>query len=121
MDKKTIGIMGEDYAAERLKSEGWEIVERNYRCRYGEIDIIAVKGDVLAFVEVKTRSAAPLYRPYEAVGYAKQQKLIRTAQSYLMQNETEFYPRFDVIEIELKTGNGFAVARYQHIENAFTL
>ena len=121
MDRKTIGKLGEDYAAQTLEQNGWRIIRRNFRCRFGEMDIIAAKGEVLAFIEVKTRGANPLYRPYEAVDWRKQQKLIRTAQSYLMDYDGELFPRFDVIEIELQAGDGFAVARYQHIENAFTL
>lgn len=121
MDRKTIGRLGEEYAAAQLEKEGWKIVERNFCCRYGEMDIIARKEDVLAFAEVKTRRSGSLYRPYEAVNYGKQQRLIRIAQFYLMEHETQASPRFDVIEVLIRPGEGFAVESWHHIESAFTL
>lgn len=121
MDRKTTGQLGEQYAARRLEQTGWKIADRNFRCAYGEVDIIAQYEDVLAFIEVKTRKEDCLYHPYEAVTYTKQQHLIHTAQFYLMKHETTASPRFDVIEILLKKEESFLVVGYNHIENAFTL
>lgn len=115
------GKLGEKFAAERLLSDGYAILERNYHTRYGEIDIIAQKGDILAFVEVKTRAKNFLARPCEAVGASKQKKLITSASIYLAANSSDKQPRFDVFEVVTEDKTGFCVLSYNHITNAFTL
>ncbi len=79
-----IAKLGEDKACEYLKSLGFKILERNYRKTYGEIDIIALDKDVLAFVEVKTRTSDQFGTPLESITYWKLKSLIKTAQSYKM-------------------------------------
>ena len=78
-DKKTLGNWGEDKAALYLRLHGYRIVERNFRCRQGEIDVIARKGGVIAFVEVKSRKPGSMVGGFEAVNKRKQGLIIKTA------------------------------------------
>jgi len=115
-----LGSTGERIAAGHLRANGYDIVEKNYRCRYGEIDIIARKGGVIAFVEVKLRGSDQYGRAAEFVDRRKQEKLCKTALQWLAQNGAELNARFDVIEIYGKTGAfGYKVNQINHIENAF--
>ena len=117
-DKKEIGNFGEDFTAKFLKKSGYKILERNYHSRYGEIDIIASKGGVLAFVEVKTRSRDSLFKGREAVDFFKLQKCLKTAQVYMMKNQTEMQPRFDVSElVVVQNGRKIEVLEHNYIEN----
>ena len=113
------GVLGENYAEKLLIQKGFSILERNFHSRYGEIDIIAANDEFIVFAEVKTRAANSVYRPAEAVTVSKQQKIIKTAQSYLLRFETDLQPRFDVIEIITASKNDFVVIEKTHIENAF--
>ena len=96
---KNVGAQGEQRACEYLEQRGYSILHRNFRTPYGEIDIIAQKGEVLCFVEVKTRNSAAFGAPRLAVDKRKQQHLIAAAQVFLQQSEAccEAF-RFDVIE-----------------------
>ena len=117
---KTHGKFGEDYTVKYLKKHGYKILERNYHSRFGEIDVIASKKGVLAFVEVKTRGENAIYAPREAVDYFKQQKCIKTAEFYLVNNPSELQPRFDVSEIVVtESGAKIEVKTHNYIENAF--
>ncbi len=118
MDNRTKGSWGEERAARYLRLRGWRILERNYRCRFGEIDLIARRGGTLAFVEVKLRRDDRFAEAREFVGRQKQERILRTAQLYLLQHTTELQPRFDVIEIYAPDGERGRV-RVNHIENAF--
>lgn len=118
MDKQTLGKWGEDFTCRYLQQNGYEIIARNVHSRYGEIDIIAQKGSILAFVEVKTRTAGALYAPREAVTFAKRQKIVKTAQFFLLKhNFSRCQPRFDVMEIICNAKP--AVFKHTYIENAF--
>lgn len=103
MDRKQLGEIGENMAAELLRSKGYDILRRNYRCRFGEIDIIAEKYGELCFVEVKTRQGFDYGRPCESVTYEKKKHIRRTAGEYLEELKSRGYiPRridFQVIEI----------------------
>ncbi len=112
------GSWGEERAARYLRLRGWRIVERNYRCRFGEIDLIARRGGTLAFVEVKLRKDARFAEAREFVGRQKQQRILLTAQLYLQQHESDLQPRFDVIELYAPEGEQGRVT-VNHIENAF--
>ncbi|MCL2105504.1 MAG: YraN family protein [Oscillospiraceae bacterium] len=116
-DKKRAGDFGENYAARYLEALGYGIIARNYRSRFGEIDLIAENDRFLLFVEVKTRRRGAMVRGEEAVDARKQEKLRLTAEYYLSREETRLQPRFDVICIELWP-NG-AVYNVNHYENAF--
>lgn len=118
--KKTIGDFGEKYTVWRLRLKGYRILERNYHSRYGEIDIIAKNRKYIVFVEVKTRTEGFLYSPRQAVDAFKQQRCVKTAQYYLMKNQTTLQPRFDVSEIILKKDTKrHKVLEYTYLENAF--
>ena len=111
------GSTGESLAAKHLEQHGYNIIGRNYRSRYGEIDIIAEKGEYIVFVEVKARSQGFAGLPREAVDLRKQKKIIKTALMYLLQTNKNAQPRFDVIEVN-QTGREYNI---NHIENAFDL
>ena len=112
MNRRAFGNAGEDAACAYLVRRGYEILERNFRRRCGEVDVIARKRGVLAFVEVKRRSGLGFGRPAEAVDAKKQRHIVQTALLYLMENGMEdAQVRFDIIEI--------LPARVHHIENAF--
>jgi putative endonuclease len=98
--KKAIGEVGERAAADYLEKVGYRIVDKNYRTRVGEIDIVAYDGQVLAFVEVKSRSNTRYGTPAEAVGTRKQKKLISVALLYISRNRPYYSNiRFDVVEV----------------------
>lgn len=117
-----LGRSGEAAAARYLRRRLYSIIEANYRTRYGEIDIIARRGEVVAFVEVKARRGASFGQPFEAVGPRKQEQIRRMALAWLAthQRDPEFNRcvfRFDVISIVFN-GNG-AVERLEHLVDAF--
>ncbi len=116
MDKRESGQKGEDFAAEYYRKLGYEIRERNFHCRGGEIDIIAENGEYIIFVEVKNRADGALYLPKEAVDVKKQRKITLAAMKYLSENETDKQPKFDVFELYSNNGR---IYKFQRIENAF--
>lgn len=117
---KSRGDQGEEIAVRCLLCKGYRILKRNYRSRFGEIDIIAANDQYIVFVEVKLRREASMVSPVEAVTRAKQNKVIQTALCYLAKFPTELQPRFDIIEIwkPLREQGGY---RFRMIENAFSL
>lgn len=118
--KKAFGKFGEDTAAHYLTLRFYKILERNYRKRNAEVDIIAQKGKTLCFVEVKTRSNDKFGTPGEAVDFKKQQKIILGAQNYLAQTNWQGEVRFDVAEVYArKTKFGFKTHKINYIKNAF--
>lgn len=122
MASNDTGRLGEEAAADFLRSKGCEIVEKNYRCRFGEIDIIAKDGNYIVFAEVKTRPVNSMLLPREAVDAKKRAKIITAAKIYLSGHDTgNLQPRFDVIEVVTSPGKRFKVERINQIENAFTL
>jgi len=121
MPKNENGKKGEDFAAELLLKNGYNVLKRNFHSRYGEIDIIARKGDIIAFVEVKTRAKSSWGTAAGAVTKSKQHKLILAAQYYLMTHKLDLIPRFDVIAITTEDADSFNVADYDHFEGAFDL
>ncbi len=120
-ENKSVGDFGETSACTYLKHRGYKILERNYRNRGGEIDIIAEKGSYVVFVEVKTRNSEDFGAPSEAVNAVKQQKIANTAMAYIMQHRPDNDFRFDVIEVMYKKSvfGGFKTVKVNHIENAF--
>lgn len=117
-DRAALGSRGEARAVEHLASLGYQIVERNYRCREGEIDVIARDGGDLVFVEVKTRRTFSCGSPAEAVGFRKQRKLVRAARRYLVERGLgEADCRFDVAEVYFLDG---LPVRVEVIKGAFS-
>ena len=104
MDARLLGKWGERLVAEDLRKNGWKILETNYRCRLGEIDLIVEKGKYLAFVEVKLRRSNRFGQASEAVTIEKQRKLRATAELYLVEHSTRLQPRFDVAEVYAPQG-----------------
>lgn len=119
--KKEIGALGEREAEKYLIQHHYKILEKNYRCKCGEIDIIAKDGEYIVFIEVKTRRDTRFGMPSEAVHYHKRRKIIQTAQQYLTwQNAYHANVRFDVVEViaEIKDDKPLVKSR-QLIKNAF--
>lgn len=110
------GKAGEEYVCRLLKRRGYRILVQNYRCRFGEIDIIAEKRPYIVFVEVKTREKGSLASPWEAVTPEKQRKIIRTAEWYLSSHPIQLQPRFDVAAVETENGR---MTGTEFLENAF--
>ncbi|NLY67637.1 MAG: YraN family protein [Tissierellia bacterium] len=111
------GIIGENLAVEHLVNKGYGILERNYRTKIGEIDIIAIKNNTLIFVEVKTRTSANFGFPYEAVNKRKFHKILKTSLVYIKQKGYKGYQvRYDIIEVFLSNKR-----KINHIENVFCL
>ena len=119
-NKKAFGKFGEDMTANYLTFRFYKILERNYRKRSAEVDIIAQKGKTLSFVEVKTRSSDKFGTPCEAVDFKKQQKIILGAQNYLAQTNWQGEVRFDVAEVYARKPKfGFKTYKINYIKNAF--
>jgi len=115
--RKILGEKGEKIAEKFLKKNHFKIIEKNYKNRYGEIDIIAMDGDYLVFVEVKTKSCADFSEPETWVDFKKQNQLIKLANFYLSEKDfNDINCRFDVIGITLEKDNKEKIV---HIENAF--
>ena len=112
-NKRTLGSKYEEIAANELMKKGYKILERNYRCHKGEIDIIASKDGFIVFVEVKYRGTDAKGQPYEAVDYNKQRAISAVAAHYLTVKvgSVDVPCRFDVISI--------LNDKTEHIENAF--
>jgi putative endonuclease len=112
------GKRGEELAAAHLAVVGYRIVERNYRCVFGEIDIVAEEGETLVFVEVKSRRSTAYGDPQLAVGPQKQKKISRIAMNYLSERRLRHrQARFDVVAVKLRpAGPGIEIIR-----NAFEL
>ena len=109
------GKQGEEIAVKYLMDKGYEILERNWRNRHKEIDIIAKDGNELVVVEVKTRKNNDYGDPDFAVNKQKQRLLISAANSYIYRNNLDLDTRFDIISIIIKDGNPVI----DHIEDAF--
>lgn len=110
-----LGKKGEQLAADFLIENGYEILDRNWIFQKAEIDIIALKEDVLAIIEVKTRSSLDFGSPEEFVKQKKIQLLLKAVNAYINDREMDFEVRFDIIAIH-KNGESFAI---EHLTNAF--
>lgn len=117
MNRKKVGILGEQKAVEFLETKKYRILKQNFRCPYGEIDIIAKDKDTIVFVEVKTRRTTNYGRGMEAVNYSKRQKIKKTALYFLSENTHRYSNlRFDVLDVFIDSQGGFY---FEHIQNAF--
>ena len=113
-----IGKRGETLAISFLKKNGYRIIESNFRCRYGEIDIVAQDGKTVAFIEVKTKTSNRFGSPTQAVDSRKQRQVSKTALAYISQKRlTKYSARFDVVGINIKGSN----SEIELIKNAFEL
>lgn len=114
--KQRLGKIGENLAAVYLRKHGYRILERNFKKRYGELDLIALSGTVLVFIEVKTRIGSSFGRPEEAVTPWKLREVVQTAQFYKsLHPELPDALRVDVIGIELDAD--YTPKYFNHIQN----
>lgn len=118
MNIKNIGGIGETATCNYLKKHKYKILARNYRKTFGEIDIVARKGETVFFIEVKTRSSMEYGRPCEAVTLQKRRKIIQTAYAYIEEKKLDANYSFDIVEVFHENGKIISV---NHIENAFGL
>lgn len=110
--RRAVGRRGEAMAAQYLEEQGYVICETNYRCAVGEMDIVALDGEYLAFVEVRTRRSKRFGSPGESITAAKQQKLVEVAETYLQEHEClPLDWRIDVVSIQMSPRGGL-----QHLE-----
>lgn len=114
--RKQIGNSGEIRAVNFLKAKGYEVIETNFRTRTGEIDIIAVMGEVIVFVEVKTLLEGNLEILAKELNTQKQKRILETAKYFLLKHRkySNNFVRFDVVVIDMP-----GLAPVYHIENAF--
>ncbi|MCP3142003.1 YraN family protein [Pyxidicoccus xibeiensis] len=114
--RREYGDAAEAAAVALLEADGWRVLARNWTCRYGELDIVAERGDTVCFVEVRMRSTAVWGDPSHTVSFAKQRRVVKAALHYLFANELgERMMRFDVISV---VGRGER-ATVEHIPGAF--
>lgn len=115
--RRRLGQWGENVAAIQLEAGGYTIIARNWRCRGGEIDLIARDGETVVFVEVKTRRGRDFGAPEEALTPHKAQKLLQLGQQYIVDNDLEDMNwRIDLVAVELDEGG--RMLRCDHIPNA---
>lgn len=113
------GTWGEAQIAVYLRKKGYEVVAHSYHCRFGEIDLIAKKGKMLCFVEVKARTNLACGLPREYVTPSKQEKLRKTAAFYLAEKDLDCPVRFDVAEVYSDGMHSPESIRIEYLENAF--
>lgn len=118
-ESRLLGRWGETLAAEYLRRRGFSILGAGWRCRFGEIDLIAADKNYLCFVEVKLRKSAAYGTAGAFVDRRKQEKLRLTAQMYLSEHPTDLQPRFDVVEIYAPQGMETRQPDIHMLENAF--
>lgn len=118
MDKRRqLGQWAEQAASRLLEVKGYQIIDRNWRCRYGEIDLIAIKNQFLIFVEVRSRSSTRFGTAAEAIDWRKQQKVRAIAQFYLHSKRLSRYQvRFDAIAVQwIKAPDDFELSHFEGV------
>lgn len=118
-ESQALGRWGEELAGKFLERKGYRVCFRNWKCCFGELDLVAEGHGYICFVEVKLRKSSTYGAAGEAVDRRKQQRLRTTAQLYLLQRPTALQPRFDVVTIEAPQGMDTEAPKVHHIENAF--
>lgn len=118
-NRKLTGDYGECVAENYLISKGISFVFKNYRSKYGEIDIIGKKDKYIIFIEVKTRRKNSAISGIECVTLKKRERIIKTACIFIQENNIKTQPRFDIIEVKNDV-SGLPLT-IKHIENAFTM
>jgi putative endonuclease len=110
------GNWGEEKAADFLTAKGYEVLEKNYRYKHAEIDLIAKKDKMLVFTEVKTRSGTGFGMPEEFVNYTKAKLIMKAAENYIFDKDWHFDVRFDIVSILILPDGRIDI---RHIEDAF--
>lgn len=113
------GVWGEALVADYLREKGYKLAAHSYRCRFGEIDLIAWDKSVLCFVEVKTRTNTQMGLPREYVTAGKQARIRKTALFYLCDNDLDCPARFDVAEVYADAPGDEKSVRIVYLEGAF--
>lgn len=114
-NRKDTGNIGEDIVAKYLEEKGYKIIERNFRCKLGEIDIIAQDKEEIVFIEVKTRKILSYGNPADSVNQPKQKHIYKASEYYLLiNNKLDDFTRIDVIEVYLNNA-GYKI---NHIKKA---
>ena len=116
MDSRLLGAFGEQTAARYLRKKGYNIISANFKSKSGEIDLVASKGEYIAFVEVKTRQVGGMLPPSAAVDEHKKRNIKDTAAYYLSRYHYDLTVRYDVVEVLVDENRLVSV---NHIENAF--
>ncbi len=118
MSTRSIGTAGEAYVARELRKKGYTLLASQWRCRFGEIDLVAKdKRGTICFVEVKLRGEGAIGLPREFVDSRKQARLRTTAETYLSMHDMDVPARFDVAEVY--TDQAGRILRMEYLENAF--
>ncbi|MEM6397906.1 MAG: YraN family protein [Bacteroidota bacterium] len=115
-DKQTLGSLGERYARRHLEAKGYRILEQNWRYRRSEIDLIAMDGDIMVFVEIKTRTQDYFGGPTGTVDAKQQGRLSRAAGAYMEQCGHDWEIRFDIIGILIEENGDY---KLEHVEDAW--
>jgi putative endonuclease len=123
MPTREIGILGEDIAARFLEQKGYKILDRNFKFtiggpQKGEVDIIAKKGDLICFVEVKTLTSENSFSPEAKVDFIKMRKIAKTAQSWMMKNKIGFDSPWQIDVVAVIIDEKTQKAKVRHLENA---
>lgn len=115
--QRLFGNQGEEVVASWLMAKGFTLLAKNYQTRLGEVDIIATQGEVVAFIEVKTRKSSH-FPISNTITYTKQKRIIRAATSFILKHQIrDRVLRFDVATVTLQAQNSYDIS---YIENAFT-
>ncbi len=117
MTSREIGDIGEEFTARFLERKGCDVLERNFTIRGGEIDIIAKKGNLIHFVEVKSRKKDPLSSGEEALTKTKISRIIKAAHEYISRNDIDISAVYDAAIVEISNG---LVTGFKYIQSAFT-
>jgi putative endonuclease len=117
-DRRGLGQYGEQLATEYLRKKGYSVVARNWRCEYGEVDVVANDDATLVFVEVRTRRGNSMGSPEESITPAKQARLASLSEAYVDESGWQGDWRIDVVAIVM--GQRGRVLRFDHYENAVT-
>lgn len=118
-DRRLLGRWGETQTADWLRGRGWRVVAAGWRCRFGEIDLIAENDKYIIFTEVKLRKSAAFAPARAFVDRGKQERVRTAAQLYLLEHPTALQPRFDVAEVYAPEGTATRKPEINYIEDAF--
>lgn len=118
-DRRLLGRWGESQTADWLRARGWRVVAAGWRCRFGEIDLVAENDKYIIFTEVKLRKNAAFAPARAFVDRGKQERIRTSAQLYLLEHPTELQPRFDVAEVYAPEGTATRKPEINYIEGAF--
>ena len=119
VDTRLLGRWGESLVANLLEENKFKILASGYRCRLGEIDLVAENKDYICFVEVKLRRSSEFAHAREFVDHHKQERIRLTAQQYLLEHPSKRQPRFDVAEVYAPQGISTKKPQINYLENAF--